>query len=102
MIAASPVSSMRSEADMADKKTEDQATPQGTEPLAAEAEQPRKKKKRKGRKSGKVNKMEAVRRALAELGPDAKPKQIQTYVKDEFKVDMTTDHISTYKRDIQR
>jgi len=84
---------------MAEKKTDDQATPQGTETLTA-AEKP--KKKRKGRKSGKVNKMEGVRRALAELGSDAKPKDIQEYVKKNFKIDMSTDHISTYKGDIQR
>jgi hypothetical protein len=85
---------------MAEKKTEDQATPQGADTPAAAA-QPR-KKKRKGRKSGKISKMEAVRRARSELGPDAKPKEIQEYVKKNFKIDMTTDHISTYKGDIQR
>jgi len=86
---------------MADKKTDDQAAAQGTDTLGNAAEQPT-KKKRGGKRSGKVNKMEAVRRALGELGPDAKPKEIQVYVKREFGVKMSTDHISTYKGDIQR
>src|SRR3954464_1537339 len=50
----------------------------------------------------KVNKMEAVRRSLAKLGAEATPREIQADVKKRFKVDMTTDHISTYKGDIAR
>lgn len=45
----------------------------------------------------RLTKTEAVRRALAKLGPDAKPAAIQTYVRDECGVEMTTDHISTTK-----
>jgi hypothetical protein len=56
---------------------------------------------RKG-KRGPITKTEAVRRALGELGNDAKPARIQGYVKDNFKIDMTTDHISTCKGDILR
>jgi hypothetical protein len=51
---------------------------------------------------GGITKQEAVRRALAELGPDAKPRQIQGWVKDTFDIDMGTDHISTTKGQIFR
>src|SRR6267142_438017 len=49
-----------------------------------------------------LTKLDAVRRALAELGRDAKPTQIQGFVKERFGVEMTTDHISTSKGDILR
>jgi hypothetical protein len=49
-----------------------------------------------------ISKQEAVRRALAELGKDAKPTRIQGWVKDEYAIDMTTDHISTAKGQILR
>jgi len=45
----------------------------------------------------KLTKMEAVRQAIARLGWDAKPKQIQKRIKRRFGVEMTADHISTYK-----
>lgn len=41
-----------------------------------------------------------MRRALAELGRDAKPRRIQGWVKDTFGIDMGTDHISTAKGQI--
>ena len=50
----------------------------------------------------RVTKIEAVRRALAELGPDAKPAEIQPWVREEFGVEMSADHISTYKGAILR
>ncbi|HYT88644.1 MAG TPA: hypothetical protein VEL76_08035 [Gemmataceae bacterium] len=49
-----------------------------------------------------MNKMQAVRRALNEMGPDATPSQMQPYIKQKFGIDMSTDHISTYKGDIRR
>ncbi len=49
----------------------------------------------------KISKMEAVRRALAELG-DAKPARMQGWIKERFGIQMTTGHISTYKGDIRR
>ena len=49
-----------------------------------------------------ITKMEAVRRALAELGRDAKPTQIQGWVKDTYGIEMGTDHISTAKGQILR
>jgi hypothetical protein len=45
----------------------------------------------------KLTKMEAVRQAIARLGWDAKPKQIQKHIRRRFGVEMTADHISTYK-----
>jgi hypothetical protein len=52
--------------------------------------------------TGGMNKMEAVRRALTEMGQDATPSQMQPYIKQKFGIDMSTDHISTYKGDIRR
>jgi hypothetical protein len=50
----------------------------------------------------KISKQEAVRRALAHFGNDAKPLQMQGWIKSEFGIDMGTDHISTAKGDILR
>ena len=47
-----------------------------------------------------ATKMDAVRKALAALGKDAMPLQIQEYLKDVFGLDMITNHISSYKTDI--
>jgi hypothetical protein len=44
-----------------------------------------------------TNKTEAVRRALKELGPDAKPLEIQGFVKDRFGVEISTKVVSIYK-----
>jgi len=49
-----------------------------------------------------ISKMEAVRRALAKYGNDAMPVDIQSYVKKEFGLAMTTAHVSNYKTDIMR
>jgi hypothetical protein len=49
-----------------------------------------------------ITKIESVRRALAELGREAKPMQIQRFVKERFGIEMNTDHISTSKADILR
>lgn len=54
------------------------------------------------RKAGGASKMDLVRKALAKLGKDAKPTQIQDYVKSAFSVRMTADHVSNYKGKILR
>jgi hypothetical protein len=43
------------------------------------------------KKNGGMTKLEAVRRALSELGNDAKPTQIKGFVKECFGIEMTTD-----------
>jgi hypothetical protein len=45
----------------------------------------------------KLTKMEAVRQAIAWLGWEAKPKQLQKHIRRRFGIEMTADHISTYK-----
>jgi hypothetical protein len=47
-----------------------------------------------------LSKMDAVRRALAELGNDAMPKRIQAFVKERFGVEMTNGHVSDCKKKI--
>jgi hypothetical protein len=54
------------------------------------------------KKANGMTKNEAVRQALAELGPDAKPMQMRPFIKEHFGIDMTTDHISTAKGEILR
>jgi hypothetical protein len=54
-----------------------------------------------GRKKG-INKMQRVREALAELGNDAQPKDIQDLLKRKFNLEMNTKFISTYKGSILR
>src|SRR4051794_3630309 len=49
-----------------------------------------------------INKMEAVRRALAHFGDDALPLTMQPWIKQQFGIDMSTDHISTCKGDIKK
>ena len=49
-----------------------------------------------------INKMEAVRQALAHFGSDAKPLAMQPWIKQQFGLDMSTDHISTYKGEIRK
>jgi hypothetical protein len=49
-----------------------------------------------------TNKTEAVRRALDELGPDAKPLEIQVFVKDRFGVEISTKVVSIYKAKLGR
>jgi hypothetical protein len=50
----------------------------------------------------KITKQEAVRRALAHLGNDAKPAQMKGWIKDELGIEMGADHISTAKGSILR
>jgi hypothetical protein len=49
-----------------------------------------------------ITKQEAVRRALKQLGRDAKPTQIKGWVKEQFGIDMSTAHISSAKRDLRK
>jgi hypothetical protein len=50
----------------------------------------------------KITKMEAVRRALAHFGKGGKPAQMQGWIKEQFGIDMSTDHISNAKGMILR
>jgi hypothetical protein len=43
------------------------------------------------------NKMDAVRMALHDRGKDAKPLELQAHIKGTYGIEMTTEHISTYK-----
>jgi ribosomal protein L19E len=45
----------------------------------------------------RTNKMEAVRRAMDNLGYDASPLEIQKFIKENFDVDMNANMISSYK-----
>jgi hypothetical protein len=47
-----------------------------------------------------VTKIEAVKRALAELGKDAKVLDIQAYVKQHFGIEISTGVIYTYKKNL--
>jgi hypothetical protein len=46
--------------------------------------------------------MEAVRRALDELGQDATPKDLQRHIKERYAINMTPEHVSTYKSSLLR
>lgn len=48
----------------------------------------------------KVSKMEAMRRALKKKGADAKAVDYQSYIKEEFGMEMTTGMVSNYKSTI--
>jgi hypothetical protein len=48
----------------------------------------------------KISKQEAVRRALAHFGNDAKPAQMKPWIKDELGIEMSTNHVSTAKGSI--
>jgi hypothetical protein len=48
----------------------------------------------------KMTKQEAVRRALNHFGRDARPSQMQGWIKEQFGIEMSTDHISTAKGNI--
>jgi hypothetical protein len=60
------------------------------------------KKNNKSAAAGGISKMEAVRRAMNELGFDATRTDIQKFVKERFDADLSLDVISTYKADIAR
>ena len=48
-----------------------------------------------------ISNMEAVRRALAELGQDDQPSEIQSFVKSKFGIDMEKTMISSYKTSLK-
>ncbi len=48
-----------------------------------------------------ITKMEGVRRALAEMGMDAAPKQIQEFLKSKFGIYMEPGMISNYKSSLK-
>ncbi|MBI1916883.1 MAG: hypothetical protein HYS12_19420 [Planctomycetes bacterium] len=50
----------------------------------------------------RMTKMEAVRRAMRELGKDAQPSKMQGFIKERFGIDMTPNHISACKGEIRR
>src|SRR4051794_6063080 len=50
--------------------------------------------------SAGMTKVEAVRRAMAKLGNDAKPLVLRDYIKKEFNINMTADHVSTTKGEL--
>jgi len=53
-------------------------------------------------RGGKITKNEAVRRALVELGDEAKLADLKEWIKNSFGYEMSTNHISTSKGDIFR
>jgi hypothetical protein len=55
-----------------------------------------------GTEGAVTNKMEAMRRALSELGSEAKNSDIQQYIKSKFDLDMSTAMISSYKTHIRK
>src|SRR5207247_2496650 len=55
-----------------------------------------------GAPAGAITKMEAVRRALAELGNDAKLLPLQDWIKERLGIDMTTNHIADARSKIVR
>ena len=61
-----------------------------------------KKKSTPAAPGNKITKIEGVRRALAELGPDATPTVIQGFVKERFGIEMSKDHASVSKGQIYR
>ncbi len=50
----------------------------------------------------KMSKMDAVRKAISELGKDVSPIKIQEFVKTKFGLDMTPAHVSNYKTTVLR
>ena len=55
-----------------------------------------------GSKAGGISKVDAVRKALAALGKEGMPGNIQEYVKKTFGLDMTLGHISNCKSELMR
>jgi hypothetical protein len=61
-----------------------------------------KKVKQPTLKEAGISKLEGVRRALAKLGGDVKPQEIQPFLKGNFGIEMTTGLISNYKSALSR
>jgi hypothetical protein len=49
----------------------------------------------------RINKTDAMRQALGELGRDAKPAPIQAFLKDRFNLEMSTQLVYKYKSDLK-
>jgi hypothetical protein len=49
-----------------------------------------------------MSKVEAVRRALAHFGSNAKPSEMQPWIKQQFGIEISPNHISASRGDIQR
>ena len=52
--------------------------------------------------NGGITKIEAVSRALGKLGKDASRPEIQKFIKDNFRLDITPDHISACKGELRK
>jgi hypothetical protein len=52
--------------------------------------------------NGGITKIEAVKQALSKLGKDATRPDIQKFVKDNYRVEMTLDHISNCKGELRK
>jgi hypothetical protein len=52
---------------------------------------------RQATSEGRVTKMEAVRQAVAKLGPDAKPVEILAFIKETYGLEMSTEMAYNYK-----
>jgi len=50
----------------------------------------------------KVTQIEMVRTAIDELGPDAKPQPMQTFIKERFDTELAPNIISNYKSVLKR
>jgi len=53
-------------------------------------------------KANGMTKKDAVRKALDALGRDAKPAELKPFIKDNYGIDMTPEHITTAKGEILR
>jgi hypothetical protein len=51
---------------------------------------------------GGITKIEAVKQALAKLGKNASRPDIQKFLKDNYRLDITLDHISNCKGELRR
>jgi hypothetical protein len=97
-------SNAMSEADQAGVVSETAAPPSVTQPTGAR-HMPRGKAMTNGTDTAESNgvggnKMEAVRRALGALGGNAKPTALHSHILREFKLDISTNMISSYKSTI--
>jgi hypothetical protein len=52
--------------------------------------------------NGVITKIEAVRQALGKLGKDASRPEIQKFIKNNFRLDITPDHISNCKAELRK
>jgi hypothetical protein len=49
-----------------------------------------------------ITKIEAVRRAMAALGPAAKRSQLKAHIKKQFGIDMSSDHVAVSRRVLRK